>query len=429
MEKREEKADQMIFKKLGAIGFQTAFIAVVLTAVYVAFHEKSWFQSIYEQTGVSLFLSSVQPTGQLLPIGVGSAVMILLSGILVYLGIFKKIEPLLLVPIGMGGILSNFPGTGLTQEGGFLFLLYEFGVQNGFFPLLIFLGLGAMIDFGPLIANPKTALLGGAAQFAIFGTFLGALFLGQYVSLFDVTLKQAASIAIVGGADGPTSIFLAARLAPELLGAVAIASYSYMALVPVIQPPLMRLLTTHKEKCIEMCQLRPVSKREKILFPVCVILMTGLFIPMALPLIGMMMFGNLLKECGVCDTLAKAAKDIIVPVTTVLLGLCMGSKLSAELFLVPQTLLVLGLGVFAFALGSASGILMAKFMNLFLKDKMNPLIGSAGVSAIPMAARVSEKLGLEANEGNHLLMHAMGANVGGSIGSALAAGILLALCG
>lgn len=385
--------------------------------------------SIMKQTGAWLIAAQPIPKGMFLPLGVGQIVMIGICLILLYLGIVKKFEPLLLIPIATGGLLANMPGAGLTDEGGLLSVLYQFGIGNGLFPLLIFLGVGAMIDFGPMLANPKTALLGGAAQFAIFGTFLGGIALGGLIPGFELTLKQAASIAIIGGADGPTSIFLAGKLAPELLGAIAVAAYSYMALVPVIQPPIMRALTTQTDRRIQMTQLRPVSQREKILFPIIVIILTGLFIPMAVSLIGMLMFGNLLKESGVTERLAKTAANDLINIVTVLLGLSVGSKLSAELFLVPQTLVVLILGVIAFGIGTASGVLMAKGMNLFLKNKMNPLIGSAGVSAIPMAARVSEKLGQEENPENHLLMHAMGANVSGAIGSAIAAGILLALCG
>lgn len=359
----------------------------------------------------------------------GQAVMMLVCFVLLYLGIRKKFEPLLLIPIAVGGLLSNCPGAGMAEPGGLLDALYHMGVANGFFPLLIFLGVGAMIDFGPMLANPKTALLGGAAQFAIFGTFLGGIALSRYLPGFELTLKQAASIAIIGGADGPTSIFLARELAPELLGAIAVAAYSYMALVPVIQPPIMRLCTPRAQRKIKMAQLREVSQTEKIIFPIVVIVLTALFIPLAIPLIGMLMFGNLLKECGVADRLAKGASNELMNIVTILLGITVGSKLSADLFLTPQTLIVLLLGVVAFCIGTGSGVLMARFLNLFSRDKINPLIGSAGVSAIPMAARVSEKLGQAENPDNHLLMHAMGANVAGSIGSAIAAGILLALCG
>lgn len=364
----------------------------------------------------------------LMQLTLGQVIMMFICFLLLYLGIKKKFEPLLLIPIAIGGLLSNCPGAGMTEAGGLLHFLFQIGIETGIFPLLIFLGVGAMTDFGPLLANPKTALLGGAAQFAIFGTFLGGIALSQYFPEFTLTLKQAASIAIIGGADGPTSIFLAGKLAPELLGAIAVAAYSYMALVPVIQPPIMRLCSTKKERQIKMTQLREVTQREKIIFPILVIVLTALFIPLAIPLIGMLMFGNLLKECGVADRLAKGASNELMNIVTILLGITVGSKLSADMFLTPQTLVVLFLGVIAFCIGTASGVLMARFLNLFSHNKMNPLIGSAGVSAIPMAARVSEKLGQEENPDNHLLMHAMGANVSGSIGSAIAAGILLALC-
>ena len=384
--------------------------------------------SVLEQTAISQLFKEATPEGMVLPMGISRLIMISICCLLFYLGICKKFEPLLLIPIAMGGLLSNIPGAGLTEEGGLLYVLYHMGIENGIFPLLIFMGVGSMIDFSPLLANPKTAFLGGAAQFAIFGTFLGGICLTGLFPDLGLTLKQAASIAIIGGADGPTSIFLAGKLAPELLGAVAVAAYSYMALVPVIQPPVMRALTTKKERLIEMPQLRPVSKRERIIFPIMVILLTGLFVPLALPLIGMLMFGNLLKESGVTDRLSKTASNELINIVTIMLGLSVGSKLSAEMFLVSKTLVVLFLGVCAFVLGTASGVLVAKLMNLFLKNKINPLIGSAGVSAIPMASRVSEKLGVEANPQNHLLMQAMGANVAGAIGSAIAAGILLALC-
>lgn len=384
--------------------------------------------AVIRQTGIYQLIMQNTPNGLVVPLGIGQMLMIGVCLVLLYLGIVKKFEPLLLIPIAFGGMLSNVPGTGLTEPGGLLYVLYHMGIENGVFPLLIFMGVGAMIDFGPMLANPKTALLGGAAQFAIFGTFLGAIALSKYIPFLDLSLPQAASIAIIGGADGPTSIFLASKLAPELLGAIAVAAYSYMALVPVIQPPLMRALTTQQERLIEMQQLRLVSKAEKIILPIVVILLTALFVPMALPLVGMLMFGNLLKESGVADRLADTASNSLINIVTIVLGLSVGSKMSAELFLTSTTLAVLFLGVIAFSIGTASGILMAKALNLFSKDKINPLIGSAGVSAIPMAARVSHKLGQEANPNNHLLMHAMGANVSGSLGSAIAAGILLALC-
>ena len=373
-------------------------------------------------------MSAVINSLGLTQVTLGQVLMMMICCILLYLGIKKKFEPLLLVPIAVGGILANCPGAGMTETGGLLHYMFQIGIETGVFPLLIFLGVGAMTDFGPMLANPKTALLGGAAQFAIFGTFLGGIALSRYIPGLELTLKQAASIAIIGGADGPTSIFLAGKLAPELLGAIAVAAYSYMALVPVIQPPVMRLLTPKAERQIRMVQLREVTQREKIIFPILVIVLTAFFIPLAIPLIGMLMFGNLLKESGVTDRLAKGAANELMNIVTILLGMTVGAKLSADLFLTPRTLVVLLLGVIAFCIGTGSGVLMARLMNVFSRDKINPLIGSAGVSAIPMAARVSEKMGQEENPDNHLLMHAMGANVAGSIGSAIAAGILLALC-
>ncbi len=367
------------------------------------------------------------PEGALMPTGIGQLVMIGVCLILLYLGIAKKFEPLLLVPIAFGGILANIPFAGLTEEGGLLWILYHMGIENTLFPLLIFMGIGAMTDFGPLIANPKTTLLGGAAQFGIFGTVIGALYLGGYLDVVNFSLSEAASVGIIGGADGPTSIFLTQRLAPHLLAAVAIAAYSYMALVPIIQPPVMRLLTTEKERKIQMKQLRSVSQREKIIFPLVVLGLCILFFPSATPLIGMLMFGNLLKESGVTVRLAKTAANELINIVTIFLGLSVGSKMVAENFLVTKTLMILVLGVCAFILGTASGVIMAKVMNLFLKEKINPLIGSAGVSAVPMAARVSNRIGQEADPQNFLLMHAMGPNVAGVIGSAIAAGILLSL--
>lgn len=383
---------------------------------------------IYE-TGLYGFLTSTSDANTILPVGLGQLVMIAICCVLLYLGIAKKFEPLLLVPIAFGGILANIPFAGMTEEGGLLYVLYHAGISNTLFPLLIFMGVGSMIDFGPLIANPKTILLGAAAQIGIFGTLLGALALGDLFPSASFTLKEAASIGIIGGADGPTSIFLTTKLAPHLLAPIAVAAYSYMALVPIIQPPIMRALTTQKEREIKMNQLREVSKREKILFPIIVLSLCILFFPSATPLLGMLMFGNLLRESGVTDRLSDTAQNALINIVTIFLGLSVGSKMVAGTFLTSQTLLILFLGVIAFSMGSASGVLMAKLMNLFCKDKINPLIGSAGVSAIPMAARVSNKLGQEADPSNYLLMHAMGPNVAGSIGSAVAAGILLILCG
>ncbi len=364
------------------------------------------------------------------PDGLGRVIMILVGLGLIYLAAAKNFEPLLLLPIGFGAILTNIPLAGIAEPGligqpaGFLYYFYAIGVESGVFPLLIFLGVGAMTDFGPLLANPKTALLGAAAQFGIFLALIGALMMGD---LF--TLKDAAAIGIIGGADGPTAIFLASRLSPELLGTIAVAAYSYMALVPIIQPPIMRLLTTRQERAIEMKQLRHVSKLEKIIFPLTVLLLCIVLLPSATPLIGMLMFGNLMKESCVVDRLSGTAQNALINIVTIMLGLAVGSKLAAGKFLTLQTFGILALGLAAFIVGTASGILLAKLMNLVSREKINPLIGSAGVSAVPMAARVANKVGQEANPHNFLLMHAMGPNVAGVIGSAVAAGVLLAMCG
>lgn len=353
--------------------------------------------------------------------------MMSVGALLIYLAIAKGFEPLLLIPIGMGAVFSNIPLAYINDEGGILYYVFNVGIQSGVFPLLIFMGVGAMTDFGPMIANPKTSLLGGAAQLGIFGTLIGALLLTQYVPGINFSMKDAASIGIIGGADGPTSIFVASRLSPALLGSIAVAAYSYMALVPIIQPPIMKWLTTEEERKIKMSQLRYVSKREKILFPIIVILLCALLLPSAAPLIGFLMFGNLMRECGVVERLSDTAQNSLINIVTIFLGLGVGSKLSAEKFLNIETLGIIVLGLIAFSLGTAGGVLMAKFMNLFLKQKINPLIGSAGVSAVPMAARVSNKVGLDADPHNFLLMHAMGPNVSGVIGSAVAAGVLLAV--
>ncbi len=358
----------------------------------------------------------------------GQVVMMLVGLILLYLAIAKGFEPLLLVPIGFGAILTNIPLAGMGEPGGILYLFYDMGIASGLFPLLIFLGVGAMTDFGALIANPRTMFLGAAAQFGIFATLFGAIAL-NWVPGLSFTLKEASAIAIIGGADGPTAIFLASRLAPDLLGAIAVAAYSYMALVPLIQPPIMRALTTVEERKIQMTQLRVVSKRERIVFPLLLLILTILLLPTAAPLVGMFCLGNLMKECGVVDRLSKTAQNELINIVTIFLGLAVGSRLSADKFLTTQTLGILVLGMVAFAIGTAAGVLMAKLMNKVSKQQINPLIGSAGVSAVPMAARVSNKLGLEADPHNFLLMHAMGPNVAGVIGSAVAAGILLALVG
>jgi len=352
--------------------------------------------------------------------------MIGVGFILLYLGIRRKFEPLLLVPIGFGAMLSNIPLAGLSEPGGLLYYVYEFGITTGIFPLIIFMGVGAMTDFGPMLANPKTALLGGAAQFGIFGTLLGALALNGIPGI-DFSLRDAASIGIIGGADGPTAIFLASQLSPRLLGSIAIAAYSYMALVPIIQPPIMRLLTSQQEREIKMTQLRYVSTREKIFFPLVVLSLCALLLPSAAPLIGMFMFGNLAKECGVINRLSDTIQKSLINTVTIFLGLSIGSKLAAAEFLNLETVGILILGIIAFSVGTATGVLMAKLMNNLSSAPINPLIGAAGVSAVPMAARVVNQVGLEANSQNHLLMHAMGPNVSGVIGSAVAAGVLLAM--
>ena len=358
----------------------------------------------------------------------GQVIMMLVGCGLLYLAIARNFEPLLLLPMGFGAVLTNIPIAGFSEVGGLLHYIYYAGIDTGIFPLLIFMGVGAMTDFGALIANPKMLLLGAAAQFGIFATLFGAIAL-NYIPGIEFTLKDASAIAIIGGADGPTAIFLASKLAPELLGAIAVAAYSYMALVPIIQPPIMKALTTNDERKIEMAQLRHVTKIEKVIFPLGVLLMTIFFLPSATPLVGMFCLGNLMKECGVVDRLSYTAQNELINITTIFLGLGVGSKLSAEAFLNVETLGILGLGAVAFSIGTASGVLMAKVMNKFSKTPINPLIGAAGVSAVPMAARVANKVGLEANPHNFLLMHAMGPNVAGVLGSAVAAGILLALVG
>jgi len=358
----------------------------------------------------------------------GQVVMMLVGCGLLYLAIARNFEPLLLLPMGFGAILTNIPVAGFSEVGGLLHYIYYAGVDTGIFPLIIFMGVGAMTDFGALIANPKTLFLGAAAQFGIFATLFGAIAL-NYIPGIEFTLKDASAIAIIGGADGPTAIFLASKLAPELLGAIAVAAYSYMALVPIIQPPIMKALTTEEERKIEMKQLRPVTKIEKIVFPIGVLAMTIFFLPSATPLVGMFCLGNLMRESGVVDRLSSTAQNELINITTIFLGLGVGSKLSAEAFLNVETIGILALGAVAFSIGTASGVIMAKTMNKFSKDPINPLIGAAGVSAVPMAARVANKVGLQANPHNFLLMHAMGPNVAGVLGSAVAAGILLALVG
>ena len=413
----------------------------------------------------------------------GQAVMIIVGVLLLYLAIRREFEPLLLVPIGFGCILANIPGAGLAYSAienalisgnveflsfvselsadtpsdgnsllallnadpllhfsasqaaykagysdGILFTFYQVTIASGIAPLVIFMGVGAMTDFGPLLANPKTLLLGAAAQFGIFSTVLGALALTS-LGLMEFSLPEAAAIGIIGGADGPTAIYVASLLAPDLLGAIAVAAYSYMALVPLIQPPIMRALTTEAERSIVMTQLRPVSQREKICFPILLVLLVGLLLPAAAPLLGMFCFGNLMRESGVVNRLSETAQHSLINITTIFLGLSVGSKLVAGEFLQYNTLGILCLGMLAFAVGTASGILIAKLMNRFSNTPLNPLIGSAGVSAVPMAARVSNRVGLESNPENFLLMHAMGPNVAGVIGSAIAAGVMISLVG
>ncbi len=382
------------------------------------------FQNLWKSTGIFNMILPADPNlsgAEQIMHMYGAPIMFLVCLVLLYLGIKKEFEPLLLVPIAFGGILANIPVCDIAGPKGFLGIVYEAGIHAGLFPLFIFMGVGAMTDFGPLIANPKTALLGGAAQFGIFSTLLFALLLG-------FTLPQAASIGIIGGADGPTSIFVTSRLAPELLGAIAVAAYSYMALVPIIQPPIMKMLTTKKERLIEMTQMREVSQREKIVFPLLVLGLCIILLPDACPLVGALAFGNLCKESGVVDRLSKTLQNEFINIVTILLGLSVGSKLQASQFLTVQTLYILVLGLLAFSFATGMGVIFGKIMNKCSKTPINPLIGAAGVSAVPMAARVVNKVGLEYNPNNYLLMHAMGPNVAGVIGSAVAAGVLLAIC-
>jgi oxaloacetate decarboxylase beta subunit len=356
----------------------------------------------------------------------GQVVMLCVCLLLLYLGIVRKFEPLLLVTIGFGGLLSNIPGVEIATGDGLLHLTYVIGIETGAFPLIIFMGVGALTDFGPLLANPRTLFLGAAAQFGIFATLLGALGLSS-LGIMDFTLREAAAIGIIGGADGPTAIYVAGQLAPHMLGAIAVAAYSYMALVPLIQPPIMRALTTEAERKIKMEQLREVSRAERIIFPLLLLLLVALLLPSAAPLLGMLCFGNLMRECGVVDRLSDTTQNALINTVTIFLGLAVGSKLSADQFLVPSTLGILLLGMVAFAIGTASGVLMGKLLNAVSSQPINPLIGAAGVSAVPMAERVANRVGQEANPQNILLMHAMGPNVAGVIGSAVAAGIMIML--
>ena len=371
-------------------------------------------------------LLSLWASSGLAQIAGGQAVMMIVGFVLLYLAISRGFEPLLLVPIGFGTVLANMPGTDFLEVGGLLYMIYHAGIETGLFPLLIFMGVGAMTDFGPLLANPKTLLLGAAAQVGIFTTVLGAVAMSHF-GILDFSIGDAAAIGIIGGADGPTAIFVTSKLAPELLDPIAVAAYSYMALVPIIQPPIMKALTTESERKIAMVQLRPVSKAERIVFPLTLLVLVAMLLPAAAPLLGMFCFGNLMKECGVVNRLSDTVQNALINIVTIFLGLGVGSKMSADKFLNPETMGILGLGAVAFCIGTASGVLMAKLMNLLSKDKVNPLIGAAGVSAVPMAARVANKVGLESNPHNFLLMHAMGPNVAGVIGSAVAAGVMINL--
>ena len=429
----------LLFTFLTANVFANTSDVVVNNQEKPAYHSKTMSElvdSFYATTGIKALL---QPqTGVLdshgkemsfFAQGAGRVIMILICFLLFYLAIKKGFEPLLLIPIGFGGLLANIPIANMAGPDGMLGIIYNMGITNQFFPLLIFMGVGAMTDFGPLLANPKTALLGGAAQFGIFGSLVGAVVLSQYFPGIDFTLEQAAAISIIGGADGPTSIFIASRLAPELLGAIAVAAYSYMALVPIIQPPIMRALTTMNERKIKMPASRKVSKLEKIVFPLVVLTLTILILPDAAPLIGALCFGNFARESGVVDRLSDTMQNALINVVTIFLGLGVGSKLASEQFLVAETMGIMIIGLLAFSAGTAMGVIMAKLMNLVSSkdNQINPLIGAAGVSAVPMAARVVSKEGQLYDKSNILLMHAMGPNVAGVIGSAVAAGVLLSI--
>lgn len=393
-----------------------------LSQLAVSFWQTTGLNAIFDTSDGEV---AIDPSGETKEMSafessLGRIIMILIVFTLFYLAIAKGFEPLLLIPIAFGGLLANIPLAHMTGPHGMLGVIYNMGIANEFFPLLIFMGVGAMTDFGPLLANPKTALLGGAAQFGIFGSLVGAVALG-----FD--LQSASAISIIGGADGPTSIFIANRLAPEMLGAIAVAAYSYMALVPVIQPPIMKLLTSEEERKIQMGIQRKVHSREKLIFPILVLILSILILPESTPLIGAFAFGNFAKESGVVDRLSDTMQNALINTVTIFLGLGVGSKLAADKFLVVESLGIMIIGLVAFSAGTAMGVIMAKIMNKFSKEPINPLIGAAGVSAVPMAARVVSKVGSDAKPGNILLMHAMGPNVAGVIGSAVAAGVLLSI--
>ncbi|MDR3343586.1 MAG: sodium ion-translocating decarboxylase subunit beta [Treponema sp.] len=393
-----------------------------------------FIQNIAVTTGLYAFItdtvSKETPAGDSITVfGWQELLMVAVGFLIVYLGAVKGFEPLLLIPIGFGTIFVNVPFAGMGEAPhGFLNIIYESGVGNEFFPLIIFMGIGAMTDFGPLIANPKTAILGAAAQFGVFGTLFG-ISLANFIPGVTFNLKEACSVAIIGGADGPTTIYIAAKLAPHLLATVAVAAYSYMALVPIIQPPIMKALTTKEERLIRMKQLRPVSNVEKVIFPLIVFGLAIFLIPSAAGLIGCLMFGNFIRQCGVVERLSKTLQNELMNIVSIFLSLGVGSQMTPEKFLNPSSLIIVVMGLLAFAIATATGLLVAKLMNLFLKEKINPLIGSAGVSAVPMAARVSNKVGLEYDPGNFLLMHAMGPNVSGVIGTAIAAGVMIAVYG
>ncbi|WP_210118932.1 sodium ion-translocating decarboxylase subunit beta [Treponema parvum] len=401
------------------------------TGIYKITHTETAEEMALEevQNAAQHSAAAVDPfAGKIVP-GWQKLAMIAIGFLIVYLGAARGFEPLLLIPIGFGTILVNIPGAGMGDAPhGMLHIIYSSGVGNEFFPMLIFMGIGAMTDFGPLIANPKLALLGGAAQFGVFFTLFGVALMNLIPGI-DYNMKQACAIAIIGGADGPTSIYVSGKLAPEMMAVIAVAAYSYMALVPMIQPPIMKLLTTKKERHITMDQLRTVSPIEKTLFPMVMLILSILLLPPAAPLIGMLAFGNFVKECGVVTRLSKTMENELMNIVSILLSLGVGSQMTPEKIMNMNSIGIIFLGLFAFAVATSAGLLMAKFMNLFLRKKINPLIGSAGVSAVPMAARVSNKVGMEYDPSNFLLMHAMGPNVAGVIGTAIAAGVFIATYG
>lgn len=401
------------------------------TGIYKMIHtesEENRSEEMAEKAVVEKAKSIDPFAGKTVP-GWQKLVMLLIGFLIVYLGAAKNFEPLLLIPIGFGTILVNIPGAGMGDApDGMLHIIYSAGVGNEFFPMLVFMGIGAMTDFGPLIANPKMALLGGAAQIGVFATLFGVALMNMLPNV-DYNMLQASAIAIIGGADGPTSIYLSAKLAPEMMAVIAVAAYSYMALVPMIQPPIMKLLTTDKERRIKMSQLREVSRAEKVLFPLTLLVITILLLPPAAPLIGMLAFGNFIKEIGIVERLSKTVQNELMNIVSILLSLGVGSQMTPEKIINMNSMGIIFLGLLAFVVATAGGVLMAKFMNLFLKEKINPLIGSAGVSAVPMAARVSNKVGQSVEPTNFLLMHAMGPNVSGVIGTAIAAGVFISTYG